>query len=132
MILPSLAVSDCGSAVLIARQIAAMLKTEGIDTGICADRKSKFSGIAFFEAPSPASLRLGRTGTTAEEYLRGYTDSMGRGDFFYFHILEQKQKRHRYHLKHGFNLGAFIHARAVQRRLRAGIEIFVVCFDGRI
>ena len=71
MILPSLAVSDCGSAVLIARQIAAMLKTEGIDTGICADRKSKFSGIAFFEAPSPASLRLGRTGTTAEEYLRG-------------------------------------------------------------
>ena len=71
MIFPSVCVPDCGSAVLIARQLAAMFRLQGIDTGICADRKSRFSDIAFFESPSTASLRRGSTGTTAEEYLRG-------------------------------------------------------------
>ena len=71
MIFPSVCVPDCGSAVLIARQLAAMFRLQGIDTGICADRKSRFSDIAFFESPSTASLRRGSPGTTVEEYLRG-------------------------------------------------------------
>ena len=71
LIVPSVCVPDCGSPVLIARQLAAMFRLSGFDTGICADRKSRFSDIAFFESPSVPMLRKGRTGTTIEEYQYG-------------------------------------------------------------
>ena len=71
LILPSVCVPGCGSPVLIARQLAAMMRLSGTDTGVCADRKSRFSDIAFFESPATASLRRGRPGTTIEEYLYG-------------------------------------------------------------
>ncbi len=70
MILPSVCVPECGSAILLARQLAAMFRLAGYDTAVCADRNSKFSDIAFYESPSPSSLRRSSPGTTIEEYLR--------------------------------------------------------------
>ena len=73
MILPSACVSDCGSAVILARNLAALFRMERIDTAICAGRSSRFSDISFFEAPEPISFSpRPNYGTTVEEYLRSH------------------------------------------------------------
>lgn len=73
MILPSVCVPDCGSPILLARQLAALFRLEGIDTAVCADRKSRFTDVSFFDTPSVASLRRhGSPSTTVEEYLRSH------------------------------------------------------------
>ena len=73
MILPSMCVPDTGSAIQLARNLAALLRMEHIETAVSADKHSGFSDISFFEAPAPSVLsRRLNSGTTIEEYMKAH------------------------------------------------------------
>ena len=74
LIVPSVCIPDCGSAVMIARNLTGLFHLQGFEVAICADRKSRFSDIAFYESPSPIPSRRirSRYGTTPEEYFEDH------------------------------------------------------------
>lgn len=59
---------------MIARNLTALFHLQGYEVAICADKKSRFSDIAFYEAPSPIPSRRirNRYGTTPEEYFEDH------------------------------------------------------------
>ncbi len=59
---------------MIARNLAALFHLEGYETAVCADPRSRFADISFYETPAPSSLRRirSRYGTTIEEYMDGH------------------------------------------------------------
>ena len=74
LILPSLCVPESGSAIMIARNLAALFHMEGYETAVCSDQKSRFTDTSFYITPAPSSLRRirFRLGTTIEEYMDGH------------------------------------------------------------
>ena len=59
---------------MIARNLTGLFHLQGFEVAICADRKSRFSDIAFYESPSPIPTRRirSRYGTTPEEYFEDH------------------------------------------------------------
>lgn len=74
LIVPSACIPDCGSAVMIARNLTALFHLQGYEVAVCADKKSRFADIAFYEAPTPIPSRRirNRYGTTPEEYFEDH------------------------------------------------------------